>query len=79
MKLNKLTQEEIKVIINKGTEKPFIGIYTDNKEEGIYLCKQCNAHLFKSQDKFDSGCGWPSFDDEFKGAKKKFLIKMDLE
>ncbi|HLC73818.1 MAG TPA: methionine-R-sulfoxide reductase [Candidatus Nanoarchaeia archaeon] len=75
MKLNKLTPEEAKIIIEKGTEAPFTGIYTDNKEKGTYLCKQCNTPLFKSEDKFDSGCGWPSFDDEIKGAMKRIKDK----
>ncbi|OFY25220.1 MAG: methionine sulfoxide reductase [Bacteroidetes bacterium GWF2_33_38] len=68
---NNLNAEEINVIINKGTEKPFIGKFTDYKEDGIYTCKQCNAQLYKSNDKFDSHCGWPSFDDEIEGAVKR--------
>ena len=75
MKLNKLTPEEARVIIEKGTELPFTGIYNDYKEKGTYVCKQCNTPLFKSEDKFDSGCGWPSFDDEIKGAIKRIRDK----
>jgi len=71
MKLNKLTPEEERVIIKKGTERPFTGKYTDYKETGTYNCKQCGAALYKSTDKFDSHCGWPSFDDEIKGAVKR--------
>ncbi len=70
MTYNKLTPEEEKVIINKGTETPYSGIYYKNKEEGVYLCKRCNAPLYRSENKFDAGCGWPSFDEEIKGAVK---------
>ena len=68
MEFNKLNIEEQQVIIHKGTEKPFTGAYYLTKESGRYICKQCDAILFKSTDKFDSHCGWPSFDDEVKGA-----------
>ncbi|WP_430821533.1 methionine-R-sulfoxide reductase [Carboxylicivirga caseinilyticus] len=68
IKLNPLTQEEQRVILHKGTELPYTGKYTDNKEKGTYVCKQCNAPLYHSSDKFDSHCGWPSFDNEIEGA-----------
>lgn len=68
---NKLSIEEKKVILGKGTERPGIGKYTDFKGEGIYICKQCNAPLYNSTSKFDSHCGWPSFDDEIKGAVRR--------
>ncbi len=71
MQFNKLTPEEEQVIIYKGTEIPYTGTYTNNKEEGVYSCKRCDAVLYKSDDKFDSHCGWPSFDNEIDGAVKQ--------
>jgi peptide methionine sulfoxide reductase msrA/msrB len=71
MKLNKLTPAEERVIIHKGTEMPFTGAYTNNKEKGTYVCRQCDVPLYHSDDKFDSHCGWPSFDDGIEGAVKR--------
>lgn len=70
-KYNKLTDLEKYVIEQKGTEPPFTGIYNDFDEEGVYKCKKCGEPLFKSDDKFHSGCGWPSFDDAIPGKVKE--------
>ena len=68
---NKLTPEEERVIIQKGTERSFTGKYYDHYEKGFYTCKRCNAKLFESSSKFRSDCGWPSFDDQIEGAVKQ--------
>ncbi len=73
MNLNKLTEKEKRVIIDKGTEAPFTGEYVNNKETGVYVCRQCEAPLYNSKDKFESDCGWPSFDDEIQGSVHKSL------
>ena len=71
--MKKLTKDEERVIILKGTEAPFIGEYTDVFDEGTYHCKQCNSHLYFSNAKFHSSCGWPSFDQEITGSVTKVL------
>jgi peptide-methionine (R)-S-oxide reductase len=70
-RFNPLAAEESRVILGKGTERAFTGEYTDLKDPGTYVCRRCNAPLYRSEDKFASDCGWPSFDDEIKGAVKK--------
>jgi len=69
---NDLSKSEALVINNKGTERPFTGKFTGYKENGTYICKKCGAALYHSTDKFESDCGWPSFDDEIKGAVNRF-------
>lgn len=71
MGYNKLTQEEERVILYKGTDRPFSGEYTNLKDKGLYICRQCNSPLYRSDDKFASHCGWPSFDDELEEAVKR--------
>ncbi len=68
---NALTAEERYVIEDKGTERPFTGEYDDFYEEGAFLCRRCNAELYRSVDKFDARCGWPAFDKEVPGAVKQ--------
>jgi len=71
MKLRKLTPEEERVIVHKGTEAPFSGEYDGNFKPGTYVCRRCGAPLYNSDNKFDARCGWPSFDQEIKGSVKR--------
>jgi methionine-R-sulfoxide reductase len=71
MEYNKLTLQEERVLVNKATDRPFTGDYYNKNDNGIYICRRCNNPLYNSEDKFDSHCGWPSFDDEIEGAVKR--------
>ncbi len=70
-KLEPLTPEEERVIVRKGTEAPFTGNYVSTRDKGTYVCRWCGSALYRSEDKFDSRCGWPSFDDEIPGAVER--------
>jgi len=70
-KYRKLTREEESVIVHKGTEMPFTGKYYAFWERGTYVCRRCRTPLYRSESKFEAGCGWPSFDDEIPGAVKR--------
>jgi peptide-methionine (R)-S-oxide reductase len=74
---NQLNAEEQRVIVGKGTERAFVGEYTDTKLPGIYVCRQCESELYTSEDKFSSHCGWPSFDDEIEGSVKRIRHSND--
>lgn len=73
MEMEPLTPAEERVIVHKGTEMPFTGKYWNFNQNGIYICRRCGSHLYRSSDKFDSRCGWPAFDDEIDGAVTRTL------
>jgi peptide-methionine (R)-S-oxide reductase len=71
--MNTLTPEEEEVIVHKGTERPFSGEYDDFYKDGVFVCRRCNAPLFTSKSKFDAGCGWPAFDENYPDAVKRVM------
>ena len=71
MNYNELTPEQERVIIDKATEPPFAGEYDNFYEDGVFICRRCNAPLFSSKSKFDAGCGWPSFDESFQNSIRR--------
>ncbi|MEM1128688.1 MAG: methionine-R-sulfoxide reductase [Bacteroidota bacterium] len=71
MPFNDLTPEEARVLLHKGTERPYSGKLYEFDAPGLYVCKRCDAPLYRSEDKFNAFCGWPSFDDEIEGAVKR--------
>lgn len=71
MSYNRLTAQEEDIIVGKGTETPFTGEYDDFYEDGVFICRRCNAPLFTSESKFDAGCGWPAFDAEYPNSLKR--------
>lgn len=73
MPFNKLTPQEEDIILGKGTEAPFSGEYDDFFLNGVFICRRCNAPLFSAESKFDAGCGWPSFDENYPDAIKRIL------
>jgi methionine-R-sulfoxide reductase len=70
-KYNDLTPQQEQVLVYKATDRPYTGTYYEKKDNGLYICRRCNNPLYTSEDKFDSHCGWPSFDDEIKGSVKR--------
>ncbi len=80
-----LTPEQYEILRNKGTERPFTGAYVDTKDDGMYRCAACNAPLFSSDTKFDSGTGWPSFTDpavaenvELHKDRSMFMVRTEV-
>ncbi|BCL78709.1 methionine-R-sulfoxide reductase [Ktedonobacteria bacterium brp13] len=69
--MNKLTPQEERVILRKGTEAPFVNEYDEFFADGTFICRRCNAPLFSSESKFNSGCGWPAFDENFPNAVRR--------
>jgi peptide-methionine (R)-S-oxide reductase len=72
-KYNDLTPQQEQVLVNKATDRPYTGDYYEKKDNALYICRRCNNPLYTSEDKFDSHCGWPSFDDEIKGSVTRIL------